>query len=124
MPVPSQRAVRALTKVPRLLRWSMRLWSFRLRPMRGWWLVSIALSLACAPAGSTGRGAFPSSTARGAAAFEDSGAATYSTRPVAAAVRGGSDAERIEATLIEVARRHKMDLVGDGRLADLGTRIG
>src|SRR5262245_32495269 len=56
--------------------------------------------------------------------FEAAGAGSYTTRPTSGAVRGGSDAERIDQALKEVARGHGMDLAGDGRLADLGIFIG
>jgi uncharacterized protein YkwD len=51
------------------------------------------------------------------------GATSYSTRPTPGAVRGGPDAERIEQALREVARGRGMDLVGDGRLAELAAFI-
>jgi uncharacterized protein YkwD len=83
-----------------------------------------SLLTACSHAGSTSRtpsGAFAPPYGPG---FEASGAAAYTTRPTAHAVRGGPDAERIEQALLAVARARSMDLTGDGRLAELATFIG
>lgn len=92
--------------------------------MRGPWLLPLAWLVGCAPAGSPGRGMSPTSAEHGGTAFEGRGAETYSTRPIPVAARGGPDAERIDLALLDVARARKIELIGDGRLAELATLVG
>ena len=88
-------------------------------------LLPILVLLGCAESGASGRApSMPLGASSSEFTFQaQPGADWYTTRPTPRAVRGGPDAERIEHALLEVGRARAMELVGDGRLADLATFI-
>jgi uncharacterized protein YkwD len=51
------------------------------------------------------------------------GADVYTTNPASRSVRGGQDAERIERALLDLTASRRMELAGDGRLAELAIFI-
>src|SRR5262245_19282912 len=88
-------------------------------------LLPILLLLGCAASGASGRApSMPPGASSAEFTFQaQPGAGWYTTRPTPRAVRGGPDADRIEQALLEVGRERGMELIGDGRLADLATFI-
>jgi uncharacterized protein YkwD len=91
---------------------------------RGWWIFPLALLLGCAPAASNLRGSSkPGEAAPETFLAPPKGVDTYTTVPASSAVRGGPEAQRLDRTLIEVARARGIELSGDGRLADLATFV-